>query len=86
MNIPIGKITHYFEHIGFAVIDVMNQKLCTGDTITIHMSRGVFSQVVASLKVGHRDIASVEPGDTCVVKTDQPVEPGDIIYLESRHE
>lgn len=82
MDIPIGTITHYFEHIGIAVVDVIRQRLRVGDTVVIHSELGSFSQTVLSLQIGHADVLEVEQGETCVMKTDRPVRPGDIIFLQ----
>lgn len=81
MNIQIGKVTHYYDKIGVAVIEIKNQPLKVGDTVKISGHDKEFTQAVTSLQVEHEKVKSVSAGDICGMKIDQPVKPGDILYL-----
>ena len=81
MEIQIGVVTRYYDTLGVAVIDVMNQTLRQGDTVRISNRFGEFTQDVGMLRIGHRSVAEVGAGDTCGMAVVQPVKTGDILYL-----
>lgn len=81
MDIQIGKISHYYDKIGVAVIEVTNQPLKAGDTVKISGHDKEFTQVVSSLQVEHTQVEEVKPGDSAGVKVDHPVKEGDVVYL-----
>ena len=81
MNIQIGKVTHYFDKIGVAIIEVKNQKLKVGDTIKISGHDKEFTQKVTSLQVEHTQMDEIQEGDSAGMKVDQAVSEGDILYL-----
>lgn len=84
MDLQIGKVTHYYDKIGVAVIDVMNQSLKTGDTVKIFGHDKEFSQPVGSLQVEHEQVREVAAGETCGMKVDQAVRAGDMLYLVTK--
>lgn len=81
MDIQIGKVTHYYDKLGVAVIDIINQALKVGDRVKISGHDNEFSQEVTSLQVAHEKVAKVEPDESCGLKVEQPVKQGDEIYL-----
>ncbi|MFA6215955.1 MAG: hypothetical protein WC768_05290 [Patescibacteria group bacterium] len=78
---PIGKITHYFNKIGVAVL-VLTSDLKVGDTIVIATAQGDFSQPVDSMQVEHSQVISAKAGDSVGLKVSQPVKVGDLAYLK----
>ncbi|MBI5448986.1 hypothetical protein HY948_01565 [Candidatus Gottesmanbacteria bacterium] len=84
MDIQIGRVTHYYDKIGVAVIEVMNQALKTGDTIHISGHDNEFVQAVGSLQVEHEQIGEVPAGETCGMKVNQAVRAGDMLYLVTK--
>jgi len=76
-NLKVGVVTHYYDKIGVAVID-LTSALHTGDIVKFSGSID-FSQEVTSLQVEHEKIASAKKGDTVGLKTDQAVKPGDAV-------
>jgi len=84
MDIQIGKVTHYYDKIGVAVIDVLNQSLKTGDTVRISGHDKEFTQTVGSLQVEHKQVTEVAAGETCGMKVDQAVRQGDMLYLVTK--
>jgi len=76
----IGKITHFFEKIRVAVIN-LTDKLNIGDTIHIIGETEDFTQVVTSMQVEHQNIQSSKPGDVVGLKVDQNVREGDKVFL-----
>lgn len=84
MDIQIGKVTHYYDKIGVAVIEVKNQPLKLGDKVKISGHDKEFTQPVASLQVEHNQVKQVSAGETAGMKVDQPVKEGDTLYLVSK--
>lgn len=81
MDIQIGKVTHYYDKIGVAVIEVMNQALKVGDTVKISGHDTEYKQIITSLQVEHKKVNEVSPDESCGMQVDKPVKPGDVLYL-----
>ena len=77
-NIKVGKVSHYFNKISVAVVEV-DGTLKTGDQIKFTGSNE-FQQEVASMQVEHQSIAEAKKGDAIGLKVDQPVKEGDEVY------
>jgi len=77
----IGKITHYFNKIGVAVLE-LTSGLKVGDTIIIASHHGDFEQAVDSMQVEHAQVTSAKSGDAVGLKVGQSVKEGDIAYLK----
>ena len=81
MDIQIGKVTHYYDKIGVAVVLVMNQPLKVGDTVKVSGHDNEFNQTIESLQIEHKQVSDVPPGETCGMKVDKPVKEGDVLFL-----
>jgi U32 family peptidase len=75
----VGEITHYFDKIGVAVIKTVAD-LKVGAKIKFSGSAD-FSQIISSMQVNHQSIEEAKNGDEVGMKVDQPVKPGDEVYL-----
>jgi translation initiation factor IF-2 len=84
MDIKIAKITHYYDKIGVAVIEVAKQPLKVGDVVKISGHDNEFNQTVSSLQIEHKQVKEIAPGDSGALKTDKPVKEGDVIYLVTK--
>jgi len=71
----IGKITHYFGHIGVAVIE-LSDTLKTGDTIRVVGGETDFTQTVESMEVEHQKVKEAKKGESVGLKIDQKVREG----------
>jgi putative protease len=71
----IGKVTHYFDHIGVAVLDLTG-KISVGDTVKFTGHNLDFTQTIDSMQVDHQPVDSAKKGDEVAVKTDQLVKEG----------
>lgn len=80
-DIQIGKVTHYYDKIGVAVVSVLNQPLKVGDTVKVSGHDKEFTQAVSSLQIEHKQVKEVPVGETAGMKVDQPVKEGDALYL-----
>ncbi len=78
----IGKITHYFDHIGVGVIE-LTSPLNLGDEIHIIGGERDFVQKVDSMQIEHENIKKAKKGDAIGLKFDEHVRPGDKVYKVS---
>lgn len=79
MEVRIGKITHYFNRIGVAVLD-LNDDIRVGDRINIVGHTTEFSQPVESLEIDHEKVQSAGPGDDVALKVWDYVRDGDEVF------
>ncbi|MBI4037185.1 hypothetical protein HY385_02070 [Candidatus Daviesbacteria bacterium] len=77
----MGKVTHYFDKIGVAIIDLDKGKLKVGQEIKFQHGDKEFSQKIDSIQIEHKDVEEVKAGDSFGVKVDQPTKPGTLVYL-----
>lgn len=76
----IGKVTHYFDKIGVAVI-ALEDSLAIGDTIRIVGGKETdFEQKVDSMQVEHKNIEKAKKGDEVGVKVQEKVREGYKVY------
>lgn len=79
-DLKIGKVTHYYDKIGVAVVE-LDGSLTVGDKIKF--SRGgeeLFEQTVDSIQVEHEKKDSADKGDVVGLKTLKEVKEGAEIY------
>lgn len=75
----IGKVTHYFDRIGVAVLE-LTDTIRVGDTLHF-IGRSVdFSQPVSSLQIEHQNVSEGKPGQDVALKVSQKVRPNDSVY------
>jgi putative protease len=79
MEVEIGKVTHYYSHLGVAVLE-LTEGLKLGDKIRIYGHSTDFVQRVTSMEVEHHAVLWVKPGDNMAVKVIQPVHVHDKVY------
>ncbi len=75
----IGKISHYFNNIKVAVID-LSGKLEAGDKIRIVGGETDFSQKVGSMEVDHKKIKKAKKGDSVGMKIKEKAREGYKVY------
>ncbi|MBS3099855.1 translation elongation factor-like protein [Candidatus Pacearchaeota archaeon] len=78
----IGRVTHYFDKVGVAVIE-LKAKLNVGNDIHIKGATTDFVQEVDSMQVEHKKIAEAKKGEAIGLKTLEKVRPNDTVYLVS---
>ena len=79
MDVLLGQVTHYFTHLGVAVI-ALKGELNIGDTLLFLGHTTDLTQVVCSIEQEHRRLNSAQVGMTVAVKVDEAVRQGDNIY------
>ncbi|MBS3092362.1 hypothetical protein J4466_02995 [Candidatus Pacearchaeota archaeon] len=80
MSKEIGKITHYFDNIGVAVIKISGS-LKVGDTIYVQGATTDFTQEIDSMQVNHKPIQTAKKGDDAGMKVSERVRPNDKVFL-----
>lgn len=72
-NVKIGKISHYFDKIGVAVVEVEDESLSVGDNIKIIGHGQEIDQVVESMQIEHEAVQTAEKGMSVGMKVTEPV-------------
>jgi translation elongation factor EF-1alpha len=78
----IGKVTHFFDQIGVAVLE-LTKTLKVGDTVRFHGHTTDFTQEVASMQIEHKPVKQAKAGENAALKVDQPVHPNDAVFKVS---
>jgi len=81
-DVRVGKITHYYDKIGVAVIE-LEGALSDKDSIRISGHGNEFTQPVSSMQIEHENIEKAKKGDAIGLKVDQPVKEGDEVFKVS---
>ncbi len=79
METRVGKVTHYYNRIAVAVLELMDH-LELGDEIHILGHTTDFSQKVTSMEVDHQPVQAVGPGDDVAIKVSERVRKGDAVF------
>ncbi len=79
MEIPAGKITHYFNKIGIAGVEI-SDSLAVGDKIHIKGHTTDFEQTVESMQIEHEKLEKAAKGQSIGLKVNDYVREHDIIY------
>ncbi len=79
MEVEIGRITHYFNHLNVAVLKLVDN-LNLGDTIHILGHVTDLTEKVNSMQVNHHPVMTVKPGDDVAIKVNEPVREHDVVY------
>ncbi len=75
----VGKITHYFPKVSVAVVE-LSATLNQGDKIVIEGMGLSFEQIVDSMEIEHKKVASAKKGQSIGMKVMQPVKDGFLVY------
>jgi len=77
----IGVVTHYYGHLGVAVVQVNKAAIRTGDQVHIKGHSTDLIQIVGSMEYEHRHVDNAEAGKTVGLKVMDHVREHDIVYL-----
>lgn len=75
----VGKITHFFDKIGVAVID-LSSDLKDGEDISVEGVNTNFTQKVDSMQVEHEKITEAKSGQKVGMKLSEKARPGDEVF------
>jgi hypothetical protein len=79
MDILIGKVTHYYNRISVAVVELVGD-LRVGDQIAILGHTTEFTQPVESLEIEHHKIEAAGTGQEVALRTWEIARAGDLVY------
>ena len=80
MEVRIGKVTHYWDHIGAAGIELTGE-LKVGDKIHIKGHTTDIEQPVGSIQIEHVQVDKAGAGDSIGIKVIDHVREHDDVYL-----
>ena len=76
----IGKVIHYYDKIGVAVIE-LKKALKVGDKIKFVHGDNSFEQVVESMQLEHAQVTEGKKGQEVAVKVDSEAKTGVLVYF-----
>lgn len=76
---PIGVVTHYFGHIGVAIMK-FNKEIKSGETVQIKGAHTDFSQKIDSMQYDHKEIEKAKKGQEVGIKVGEKVREGDEVF------
>ncbi len=76
----VGNITHFFNKIGVAVIE-LSDTLKTGETIKIKGATTDFDQPVDSMQIEHETVQEAGAGQSVGLKVKDLVRAGDEVFI-----
>lgn len=79
MDIRVGTVTHYYDRISVAVLELTGE-LNIGDAIRILGRTTEFDQRIDSMEIEHQKVQSAGPGMDVALKVVEPVRKGDAVY------
>lgn len=80
MDKQVGKVVHFYDKLGVAIIDLKSGGIKVGDELKFKHGDAEFTQKVESLQVDHKEVESVKKGDSFGLKVDQPAKPSTEVY------
>lgn len=76
----IGRITHYYSHLGVGIIELTEAELKLGDVIHVKGSRTDFTQTVDSMQVEHQNVSHADKGKSAGIKVKEKVREHDQVF------
>lgn len=80
MDKPIGKVVHFYDKLGVAIIDLTSGEIKVGDEVKFKRGEEEFTQKVESLQEEHKVVESVKKGDSFGLKVDKPTKVGTEVF------
>lgn len=79
MEKEIGKVVHYFDKAGVAVIK-LSAALAVGDMVKFKKGDREFEETIGSMEMDHKAIESASAGDEVAVKVPQQTKEGTAVF------
>jgi hypothetical protein len=76
----VGKVIHYYDKIGVAVIE-LKKAIKVGDKVKFVHGENSFEQSVESIQFEHVQISQGKKGQEIAIKADKKVSSGALVYL-----
>lgn len=77
---PIGKVTHYYDKAGVAIVELQDE-LRIGNRIRIERGDQTFEREVTSMQKDYKPVEEAGKGDTVGIKIDQKAKEGSLVLL-----
>lgn len=84
-EVLLGEVTHYFQAISVAAVQVTEAELRVGDSIRIVGHTSNFTQMVRSMQIDHRPVESAGPGDLVGIELVERARVGDLVFRTMPH-
>jgi hypothetical protein len=79
MEVEIGRVTHYYNHLNVAVLR-LTDSIKLGDMIHILGHVTDLTERITSMEVNHHIVLWVKPGDDVAIKVNEPVREHDHVF------
>ena len=79
MEKQIGKVIHWYDKIGVAVIK-LTDTLKKGDNIKIKREKDEFEDTITSMQLDHADVDSAGKGSEVAIKLSSKAHDGAVVY------
>jgi len=76
----VGRITHYYSHLGVGIIELTGGELKVGDVIHVKGKHTDFTQSVDSIQIEHQDVPRAEKGKVVGIKVAEKVHEHDQVF------
>ena len=76
----LGKVTHFFNKIGVAVLELTEDSLKVGETLHFKGGERDFEQKVDSMQIEHENVPEAKKGESIGLKVEQAVREGDQVF------
>lgn len=74
----IGRVIHYYDKIGVAVVK-LDKALKTGDKVKFIHGENSFEQTIESMQLDHQSITEGKSGDEVAIKVDSTAKDGTVV-------
>jgi len=75
----VGKVIHYYDKIGVAVIK-LGKDLKVGDKVKFEKGDNTFEQIIESMQLEHESVSKGKKKDEIAVKVDKVAKDGTLVY------
>lgn len=76
---PIGKVTHFFGHLGVAVVK-LDQPLKVGDTVRVTGAHDDLTFKVESMQMDHQNVPEAKAGQEVGIKFPGKAHEGSVVH------
>ena len=80
-EMKIGSVTHYYNNLHVAIVEITEGELHVGDTIHIAGHTSDFVQKITSMEHDHEPVDVAKPGDIVGVEVSEHAREHDNVYL-----
>jgi putative protease len=80
----IGIVTHYYTHLGVAIVKLESGSLRQGETVHVKGHTSDFVQPIESMEVEHMHVEEVRPGQSFGLRVKEHAREHDVVYKVKR--